>query len=74
MEGDCFDLSAHRRQPRAAAPSVEIFLPLPATFVFLDGKRHLATRLGAGETFEWKLDRALDGAWPHASWGLSTCA
>jgi uncharacterized protein (DUF58 family) len=55
MEGDCFDLSLVVASPRAEAPSIEIFLPLPSTFVFLDGKRHLATSLRAGETFEWKL-------------------
>ena len=55
VEGDCFDLSLAVVSPGADAPSVEIFLPAPATFVFLDGRRHLATHLRAGEPFEWKL-------------------
>ena len=38
-----------------SAPLVEVYLPLPATFVFIDGERHLATSLRAGETFEWKV-------------------
>jgi len=55
LEGDCFDLSLVVASPGTDAPWVEIFVPAPATFVFLDGKRHLATRLRAGEPFEWKL-------------------
>jgi uncharacterized protein (DUF58 family) len=38
-----------------AAPSLEIFVALPPTFAFVDGKLHLATSLGAGGSHEWKL-------------------
>jgi uncharacterized protein (DUF58 family) len=55
VENERLDLTLSVSSPKAAAPSVEIFLPLPATFVFADGKRHLATSLAAGETFEWKV-------------------
>ena len=55
LEGDCFDLSLVVASPGTDAPSVEIFLPAPTTFIFLDGSRHLATRLRADEPFEWKL-------------------
>jgi uncharacterized protein (DUF58 family) len=55
VEGDHFDLTLTVASPGEPAPSVEIFLPLPATFVFVDGKRHLATSLNANETFEWKF-------------------
>lgn len=54
LEGDSFELSLVLVSPLADA-LVEIFVPAPATFVFLDGKRHQATRLRAGEPFEWKL-------------------
>jgi len=55
VEGDRFDLSLVVVSPATDVPSVEIFMPAPATFIFPDGKRHLATRLRAGEPFEWKL-------------------
>jgi uncharacterized protein (DUF58 family) len=55
VEGDHFDLTLTVVSSGAPAPSVEIFLPLPATFVFPDGKRHLVTSLNAGEIFEWKF-------------------
>lgn len=55
LEGDSFELSLVVESPATDAPSVEIFVPAPATFHFLDGRRHLATRLRAGEAFEWKL-------------------
>jgi uncharacterized protein (DUF58 family) len=54
VEGDSFDLTLTVTSP-IAVPSVEIFLPLPATFTLADGKRHLATSLRAGETFQRKL-------------------
>jgi len=55
VEGEHLDLTLIVASPEAAAPSIEIYLPLPATFVFTDGRRHLATSLRAGETFAWKL-------------------
>ena len=54
-EGDRLDLILAVACPQATAPSVEVFLQLPDTFVFVEGRRHLATSLRAGETFEWKL-------------------
>ncbi len=54
VEDDRLDLTLIVTSPEAAS-SVEIYLPLPATFVFVDGKRHLATSLKAGEPFEWKV-------------------
>jgi uncharacterized protein (DUF58 family) len=55
VEGDWFDLTLTVTSPEAAAPSIEILLPLPPTLVLAEGKRHLATTMRAGGTFEWKL-------------------
>jgi uncharacterized protein (DUF58 family) len=55
VEGDVFDLTLTIASPQAPAPSVELYLPLPATFEFADGRRHLAASVAAGGTFEWKL-------------------
>jgi uncharacterized protein (DUF58 family) len=54
-EGDHLDLVLAVTGAQAAIPSLEILLPLPNTFVFVEGRRHLATNLRVGETFEWKL-------------------
>jgi uncharacterized protein (DUF58 family) len=54
VEDDRLDLALIVTSPETAA-SLEIYLPLPATFVVVDGKPHLATSLRAGETFEWKV-------------------
>lgn len=55
VEDDCADLVLTVTSPATAAPSLEIFLSLPESFVFVDGTRHLAISLGAGETFERTL-------------------
>jgi uncharacterized protein (DUF58 family) len=55
VEGDLLDIALTVESPDGAAPSLEIFLALPATFVFVDGKPHLATSLAAGGSHEWKL-------------------
>lgn len=55
VEGESFDLTLRVASPQGPAPSVEICLPLPATFDFGDGRRHLATSLKAGASFEWKF-------------------
>src|SRR4029077_8707243 len=47
-EGDRLDLILAVACPQATAPSVEVFLQLPDTFVFVEGRRHLATSLRAG--------------------------
>lgn len=55
VEDDCVDLVLTVSSPATAAPSIEIFLSLPDSFVFVDGARHLATSLNAGDTFERTL-------------------
>lgn len=55
VEDDCVDLVVTVASPDAVAPSIEIFLSLPDSFVFVDGSRHLAISLNAGDTFERKL-------------------
>lgn len=55
VEDDCVDLVLTVTSPATAAPSIEIFLSLPDSFVFVDGARHLATSLNAGDTFERTL-------------------
>ena len=54
-EGDRLDMVFAVACTGATAPSIEIFLPLPDTFVFVEGRPHLATDLRMDETFEWKL-------------------
>lgn len=55
VEDDCVDLVLTVASPDTAAPSIEIFLALPDSFVFVDGARHLATSLDAGDTVERRL-------------------
>ena len=55
VEDDCVDLVLTVASPDTAAPSIEIFLALPDSFVFVDGARHLATSLNAGDTVERRL-------------------
>lgn len=55
VEDECIDLTLTMASPDAAVPAIEIVLPLPDTFVVIEGKRHVATSLRAGETFERKL-------------------